>query len=69
MKSDTQEFDAVVIGAGPAGSSAATVLAGHGRRVVVLERQRFPRYRIGESLLPYCYFPLERLGMIDKLKA
>lgn len=69
MKSDTQEFDAVVIGAGPAGSSAATVLAGHGRRVVILERQRFPRYRIGESLLPYCYFPLERLGMIDKLKA
>ena len=61
-------YDAVVIGGGPAGSTAAAVLAMKGRRVAVLEKQRFPRYSVGESLLPYCYFPLERIGMIDKLR-
>src|SRR5882724_4163074 len=39
-----------------------------GRRVVLLEREKFPRYHIGESLLPYGYFILERLGMVDKMK-
>jgi flavin-dependent dehydrogenase len=61
--------DALVIGGGPAGSAAAAVLAGEGRDVVLLERELFPRYHIGESLLPYCYFPLERIGMIGKMKA
>ncbi|MFN7921900.1 MAG: NAD(P)/FAD-dependent oxidoreductase [Bryobacteraceae bacterium] len=62
-------YDAIIIGGGPAGSTAATVLATKGRRVVVLEREPFPRYHIGESLLPYCYFPLERLGLIERMKA
>ncbi|MEZ5399267.1 MAG: tryptophan 7-halogenase [Bryobacteraceae bacterium] len=62
-------YDAIVIGGGPAGATAAALLAEKGRRVAVLEREAFPRYHIGESLLPYCYFPLERLGMIEKLKA
>ena len=61
-------YDVVIIGGGPAGSTAATVLAEKGRRVAVLEKERFPRYHVGESLLPYCYFPLQRIGMIDKLK-
>lgn len=61
--------DAVIIGAGPAGTCAAAVLAAHGRRVLVLEKEPFPRYRVGESLIPYCYFPLERIGMIDRLRA
>lgn len=61
--------DALVIGGGPAGSSAAAVLAGGGHDVVVIEREEFPRYHIGESLLPYCYFPLEKIGMIEKMKA
>ena len=61
-------YDVIVIGGGPAGSTAAAVLAMHGRRVLVLERDKFPRYRIGESLMPYCYFPLERLGVIDRVK-
>lgn len=62
-------LDAVILGGGPAGSTAATVLAERGRRVLVVERETFPRYKVGESLLPYCYFPLERLGMIAKLRA
>jgi flavin-dependent dehydrogenase len=61
-------YDAIVIGGGPAGSTAATVLAMHGRRVVLLEKEKFPRYHIGESLIPYTYFTLERLDMLDKLK-
>ena len=61
--------DAVIIGGGPAGTAAAAALAQHGRSAIVLERNEFPRYRVGESLIPYCWFPLHRIGMIDKLKA
>jgi flavin-dependent dehydrogenase len=60
--------DAIIIGAGPAGASAAAVLAEHGRKVVVLEREKFPRYHIGESMIPFTYPPLERIGMIPQLK-
>jgi len=62
------QYDAIVIGGGPAGSTAATVLAQHGRRVVLLEKEKFPRYHIGESLLPYGYFTLQRIGVLDKMK-
>jgi len=62
-------YDVVVIGGGPAGATAATILAKHGRRVLLLEKDTFPRYHIGESLLPYCWFTLERLGVFDKLNA
>ena len=61
--------DCIVIGGGPAGATASAVLASKGRKVVVLEREKFPRYHVGESLLPYCYFPLDRLGLIPKMKA
>src|SRR3954462_13808861 len=63
-----EEYDAVIIGAGPAGSAAATVLAEYGRRVLVLEREKFPRYHVGESLLPFTFEPLKRLGMIEKMR-
>src|SRR5262245_24541948 len=53
-------YDAVVIGGGPAGSTTASILASKGRRVVLLEKEKFPRYHIGESLIPYTYFPLQR---------
>src|SRR5436189_3518216 len=64
----TQAYDVLIIGAGPAGSSAAAILAEKGRRVLVLEREKFPRYHIGESLLPFTFQPLQRLGLIDKMK-
>ena len=45
------------------------MLAQKGRRVLIVEREEFPRYKVGESLLPYTYFPLERIGMLEKLRA
>jgi len=61
--------DVIVIGGGPAGAAASAILAEHGRRVLVLEREKFPRYHIGESLLPFTFEPLQRLGLIEKMKA
>src|SRR5215469_18722421 len=61
-------YDAIVIGGGPSGSTAAAVLAQKGRKVVLLEKEKFPRYHIGESLIPYTYFPLKRVGMIEQMK-
>src|SRR5215471_13684235 len=65
---DQEHYDVIIIGAGPAGSAAAAVLAEKGRRVLVLEREKFPRYRIGESLLPFTFQPLQRLGLIEKMR-
>ncbi len=67
--SGTERCDCVIIGGGPAGCSAGAVLAQHGRKVIVLEREKFPRYHIGESLIPFTYPSLERIGMIPKLRA
>ena len=61
-------YDTVIIGAGPAGSAAAALLAEQGLRVVALEREKFPRYHIGESLLPFTFQPLQRLGLLDKMR-
>ena len=69
MTKPTSDYDVVVAGGGPAGATAATILARHGRRVLVVERETFPRYHVGESLIPYTWFPLERLGVIERLKA
>lgn len=64
----TSTYDTIIIGGGPAGTSAATVLAEQGHRVLVLERERFPRYHVGESMLPFTYEPLYRLGLIEPLR-
>jgi flavin-dependent dehydrogenase len=62
------QWDVIMIGGGPAGTAAAAVLAERGHRVLVLERERFPRYHIGESLLPFTFYPLQRLGLVEKMR-
>jgi len=60
--------DVIVIGGGPGGSTASTLLAQHGCRVQLFERERFPRFHIGESLIPETYWVLKRLNMLEKMK-
>ena len=67
--SGTWDFDAVVVGGGPGGSSAAAALARHGRRVLVLEREQFPRFHIGESQLPWSNEIFRALGVYDTVAA
>ena len=62
------EYDVIVIGAGPAGSTVGALLAEQGRKTLVVDRARFPRFHVGESLIPETYWPLKRLGLIDQLK-
>lgn len=62
-------YDVVVIGGGPAGAAAARRLATSGRRVLLAERQKFPRFHIGESLLPASNRVFETLGLMDQLEA
>ncbi|MGX2947563.1 NAD(P)/FAD-dependent oxidoreductase [Frederiksenia canicola] len=65
---DTQ-FDVVIIGAGPSGSVSASLLKQKGLNVCVLEKQHFPRFVIGESLLPHCMEILEAAGLVDAVNA
>ena len=60
-------YDAIVIGGGPGGSSASTFLAQAGKRVLVLEKEKFPRFHIGESLLPYNRILFDQMGVLPKL--
>jgi flavin-dependent dehydrogenase len=67
-KTPATNCDVVVIGGGPAGCATSTILAQHGRDVQLFEREPGPRFHIGESLIPMTYWPLKRMGMIEKLQ-
>ena len=62
------EYDAIVIGGGPAGSTCAYKLASEGKSVLLLERDKFPRFHIGESMVPYILKLLEMIGALDKVR-
>jgi flavin-dependent dehydrogenase len=64
-----QFYDAAVIGGGPAGSTVATALARAGRSVIVFEKERFPRFHVGESLLPFNLPIFDELGLSEKIRA
>ena len=68
MRPTASEYDVVVIGGGPAGSTVAALTAESGLRVLLLDRETFPRFRIGESLMPATYWTLERLGVLEYMK-
>ena len=61
-------YDIIVIGGGPAGSTVATLVAEQGHRVLLLEREAEPKFKIGESLIPATYWTFKRLGMLEKLR-
>lgn len=61
-------YDVIIIGAGPSGAAAAAMLAQAGQRVLVLERQHFPRFSIGESLLPQCMSYLAEAGLLEAVE-
>lgn len=63
------DIDVAIIGAGPSGAIAASLLHQQGKRVLVLEKQYFPRFSIGESLLPCCMQFIEEAGMLEALNA
>lgn len=63
-----EAFDVAIIGGGPAGSSAGTLLAKAGRRVVIFEKEKFPRFRVGESTLPATLNTIDRMGAGEKIK-
>ena len=63
-----QTYDTIVIGGGPAGSTAATLIAQQGYRVLLVERDAEPTFKIGESLIPATYWTFKRIGMLEKLR-
>ncbi|MHC4876101.1 MAG: NAD(P)/FAD-dependent oxidoreductase [Planctomycetota bacterium] len=65
----SDEYDVIVIGGGPSGAGTGALLAEYGHSVLVLERSEFPRFHVGESLIPETYWSLQRLGLVDWLRA
>jgi flavin-dependent dehydrogenase len=69
MIANSNEYDCIVIGGGPSGSTTAALVADAGYRVLLLERDVEPRRKVGESLMPETYWVFERLGVLDALKS
>ncbi|MFO0788738.1 MAG: NAD(P)/FAD-dependent oxidoreductase [Pirellulales bacterium] len=69
MKTSSSEYDCIVVGGGPSGSTTAALVADAGYRVLLLERDAEPRRKVGESLMPETYWVFERLGVLEGLKA
>lgn len=65
---NTNTYDVIVMGGGPAGSSVASILAREGRQVILFEKEIFPRHHIGESLMTDTYWTFRRMGLLEKLK-
>jgi flavin-dependent dehydrogenase len=68
MKLNSNEYDVIVIGGGPSGSTTAALVADAGYRTLLLERDAEPRRKVGESLMPETYWVFERLGVLDDLR-
>src|SRR6266478_8599939 len=68
MENNSTNFDVIVMGGGPAGSAIASILAREGRKVVLFEKEQFPRHHIGESLMTDTYWTFQRMGLLEKLK-
>ena len=66
---NTEKVDVLVIGAGPSGTVAASIINKAGFKVKIVEKEKFPRFQIGESLLPRCMEPLEDAGFLPVLEA
>lgn len=62
------EYDVIIIGAGPAGTGTGALLAEQGRKTLIVDRAHFPRFHVGESLIPETYWSLKRLGLVEQLK-
>ncbi len=60
--------DILIIGGGPAGSTAGSLLSKQGHQVTLLEKTKFPREHVGESLLPFCYELFQTLGVLEEFK-
>jgi flavin-dependent dehydrogenase len=66
---EEKQYDALIVGGGPGGTAAATYLAQAGKKVLVLEKEHFPRFHIGESLLPYNQAIFREMGVLSELEA
>ena len=64
----SRNHDVIVIGGGPAGSTCASYMAMKGHKVLLIEKELFPRHRVGESLLPSTNPILEELGVLEKME-
>lgn len=68
MTIEKSQYDCVVVGGGPAGSTVAALVADAGHSTLLVEREKMPRFHVGESLMPETYWVFERLGVLDKMQ-